>query len=110
MHRAARKHVLAGVVQARRLGAAGAGVEAGIAQEGKGIREGLRIVQRKRVELQGLLTADGERPEARTAEAGPDHAIEGLTATAAVGIRGLFALWLAAVRGKRLARVHQLPR
>src|SRR5579871_4670000 len=99
-----------GIVPARRLCAARAAVEARIAEEREGVGERLRIELGKRVELQGVVAADGELPELRLAHAAPDHTVERLTATAAVGIRRLLPLFEAAVVRKARARVGELAR
>jgi len=70
----------------------------------------LRIVHGERVELQRLLPADAERAIGLAAHTAPDHAVEGLTAAAAIGIRSLLSLRLGAVRVEGSAGVDQLAR
>ena len=96
------------VVPARAFGAARTAVEAGVPQERKRVREGLRIVLRERIELQRVVPADRELAVHRVGEAAVGLPVERLAATAAVGVCRLLALRYAAVEHDAVARIDQL--
>src|ERR1700684_1328222 len=110
IHRAGRDRavvidVLGRIVPARRFGAAGAAVGAGVAEQRQGVGQRHRVERGNTVELEGVGAADGQCTILSVADAAPELTVEGLAAAAAVGVGSLLVVSLTRVLDERATAV-----